>query len=215
MENANELWYNIRKLRNEKSFHIKNIGVDLYHDGYTEEIIRKKDKATRNIKLSYEMLQVETQNPRWRYYYIKDLFNYTKRYDEIINEIDKLFLEFEKSKIKNYVENLTVIREFSNLMIGKLNIESLYNCYKIYPNNVDFIYINLIYFISQIKSMGYIATRLLDEYSNKNDNKYSSYLDKSGANVKNTIIKILKMTENEENIDKYLEKFEKWKLNKE
>lgn len=51
-----------------------NISVDipLMHDGYTAEVMKKKNKIERNISLIKQMMKEEPYNLRWVFFYLRD-----------------------------------------------------------------------------------------------------------------------------------------------
>lgn len=60
---------------------IKNYGGDVYnisldidirHDGYSKEILAQKNKTIRNVSLLKKMVEIEPNNPRWKYFLIRD-----------------------------------------------------------------------------------------------------------------------------------------------
>lgn len=50
------------------------IKVDYLHDGYLAKVQSNKDKKTRNIELLDGMVELEPDNPRWAYMFVRDGF---------------------------------------------------------------------------------------------------------------------------------------------
>ena len=48
------------------------MNITLMHDGYTDEIMSKKDKTNRNMNLIKKMLVKEHDNLRWIFFYLRD-----------------------------------------------------------------------------------------------------------------------------------------------
>lgn len=130
-------------------FNQKKVDIKLLHDGYIKEVIDKKKKGRRNISLSKKMKALEISNPRWYYYYIKDLFNYSKNFPKILNEI-KLFLDLEYTLYKNenmlyiYKKEVKIIREFINIQLGNGKKKNILNLKKEYGNSVDILFLELL-----------------------------------------------------------------------
>jgi len=47
-------------------------GINLWHDGYLEKVVKEKNKVSRNVELDLQMLQQEPQNVRWWFFYARD-----------------------------------------------------------------------------------------------------------------------------------------------
>lgn len=63
-----------RKYIGEKRVSTYQIGLKilLKHDGYCEKILTEKAKRARNIPLVKRMMEIEPENPRWAYFYLRD-----------------------------------------------------------------------------------------------------------------------------------------------
>lgn len=131
------------------NFNQKKVDIKLLHDGYIKEVIDTKKKGRRNINLSKKMKTLEIFNPRWYYYYIKDLFNYSKNFSKILNEINS-FLKLEYSLYKNedilyiYQKEVKIIREFINIQLGNGKRKNILNLKKEYGNSVDILFLELL-----------------------------------------------------------------------
>lgn len=159
----------------------KKIGIKLLHDGYTKDVINEKNKKTRNISLSKKMKNIEPTNPRWHYYYIKDLFNYSKNYSKILNEI-KLFLSISfNNKYKNlllkYHKELKIIREFINIQIGNVKSKNIINLKKEFGNNIDIIFLELLLLRIKFQILKEENYKLMKEFIDMKDYKDSIFND--------------------------------------
>lgn len=101
-----------------------NIQVD--HDGYTRENLDLKQKVKRNLVLTQDMLKIEPDNPKWFYFYGKELhLNKTKTSDIIVSHLTTAIELFRTKDNKNdkshYVDCLvllcTVLLENNNLSL--------------------------------------------------------------------------------------------------
>lgn len=83
-----------------------SVDIELNHDGYLEEIVEQKGKTTRNVLLLKKMIEMEPDNPRWKYFLIRD------------SGLDYLTPEEMESMIKEAILKETEKNiEFSNLKI--------------------------------------------------------------------------------------------------
>ncbi|SFO93641.1 glycosyltransferase [Salibacterium halotolerans] len=49
-----------------------NLRLPIYHDGYMPDILEEKNKAERNLRLLFKMREIESYNPRWLYFLIRE-----------------------------------------------------------------------------------------------------------------------------------------------
>lgn len=109
-----------------------NIDLTLLHDGYQNNIVIKKNKISRNINLIKKMLNEEPKNPKWNFYFARELFQYTKtfeintsKYDDMIyNNLKKAIIKYKKNNNKNNLlcYALVVMCDF---LFSKLQFEEL------------------------------------------------------------------------------------------
>ena len=171
-----ELRYNNKKIATKK------INLPIYHDGYLKEVVNKKEKGQRNIKLSEEMTIIEPSNCRWDFYLIKDLFNYSKDISKIIVKTDSFIEKYNKNlyTIHNstMLEIVIYIRTFciiNNNLDIPYDIDLLIDKYK---GNTDFIFLKLLKIKKQISDIEHEINVITSNlYSSKH--KYSFFNSKN------------------------------------
>lgn len=136
----------------------KNSNIRILHDGYIEKIIKQKNKGARNLLISQKMISLEKDNPRWHYYYIKDLFHYNDDYIIILKEIEKFLNKNFSSEncdfklLDSYKKEIKIIKEFININIGKGKIKNI-NIIKNKEDKVDLIFLELLLLKFKLKQM--------------------------------------------------------------
>ncbi|MEO2222683.1 SunS family peptide S-glycosyltransferase [Priestia megaterium] len=75
-----------------------NLKVEIHvdHDGYNPELVDQTDKSKRNIKLTLEMLKKDRNNPKWLYFYAREVIQTTNDSELAKNLLDKA-LHLQKS----------------------------------------------------------------------------------------------------------------------
>ncbi|MEH7221245.1 SunS family peptide S-glycosyltransferase, partial [Bacillus toyonensis] len=82
----------------------QNITVDILicHDGYNPEVINLSEKNDRNIKLTRQMMEEEPSNPKWLYFYAREL-HYAREETHIIETLlIKAIDLYKQSTYKRY-----------------------------------------------------------------------------------------------------------------
>lgn len=49
-----------------------SVNLPIWHDGYTEKVMCEKNKKERNLRLNKRMMNLEPNNLRWVYFYLRD-----------------------------------------------------------------------------------------------------------------------------------------------
>lgn len=171
------------EVRNSKfSIKKKEIDIVFFHDGYLEDIIQKKEKGKRNLKLSKCMLKKEPENPRWFYYYIKDLFYYQKNSKVIFKIIQDFFKLVKYKKIsKNMIEEVQVIQEILFINTRKNYIPDFKYLTKKYPHNIDLIFLNLLLIKKKLISIEQFIYENFKKYNELED--FYSFFNQNGDHV--------------------------------
>ncbi|UDW03914.1 SunS family peptide S-glycosyltransferase (plasmid) [Bacillus cereus] len=108
------------------------VKVDVYHDGYDPDIVDMVAKNERNLVLTKEMIQLEPGNPKWLFFYAREL-NQAKSDKRLVENVllsaidlykfksDKRFLieslsllckiYFELKDFKSLIKYISVIEE--------------------------------------------------------------------------------------------------------
>lgn len=94
-----------RKIADNKIVMINNVCVDIpiKHDGYKPDVLQDKNKVIRNLSLLNKMKNIEPDNPRWAYFYMRDGFQEITFQE--VNKIINKFVLLDDKKILN-VDNL-------------------------------------------------------------------------------------------------------------
>lgn len=88
----------------EKVILIKT-NVVLFHDGYSKDIISKKDKKKRNVLLLNKCIENEPNNLRWYYYYSRDGIGFINNIENL-KFVESILDRYEKdAKFKNFENN--------------------------------------------------------------------------------------------------------------
>lgn len=93
--------------KNGNKFDLLNIAFDnvvIKHDGYKKEVVKLKNKAKRNYELLIQMIEIEPNNPRWKYFLCRDCGEWIKPklYEQYLLEsleLCKSEYEFRRYKI--------------------------------------------------------------------------------------------------------------------
>ena len=62
------------RVKDDSNYLLIPVDITLHHDGYVDEIIKRKNKSERNKKLNTLNIKIEPENLRWHYFYYRDLF---------------------------------------------------------------------------------------------------------------------------------------------
>lgn len=92
-----------------------SIAILIHHNGYEVEIINKKQKINRNLKLLRLCQKVEPFNLRWYYFYLRDGINHISQ-EELQCTQSKILSIFNNtptnSNFKYYAQSLIVLAEY-------------------------------------------------------------------------------------------------------
>lgn len=103
-----------RKIADNKIVMINNVCVDIpiKHDGYKPDVLQEKNKVIRNLSLLNKMKNIEPDNPRWAYSYMRDGFQEItfQEVNKIINKFvlldDKKILDVDNLQEGEYIFSL-------------------------------------------------------------------------------------------------------------
>lgn len=73
------------------------LDIIFLHDGYSEEIVNKKNKILRNYRILCKQIEIEPSNPKWTYYLSRDCKKIIKT-EEIIKEIYSVLFRNDEKK---------------------------------------------------------------------------------------------------------------------
>ena len=127
-----------------------HINILIKHDGYIPQILKSKNKLKRNITLLKIMIEIEPNNSRWKYFFVRDSFFNRDSNLVYLKEILLSFLLKDKSKLlqkSNIVMNSYTVMSIDLLCrieIALQNYDSvkLLSSYllEINPNSTNAIY---------------------------------------------------------------------------
>lgn len=163
------------------------IELKIMHDGYLEDILKQKNKGIRNIGLSEKMMETEPDNPRWRYYYVKDLFHYSNDTDLLLDRV-KDFLGFIYNKKNESVyffeiyKEIKFIKELVYIFTERGNYKRISNLEKEFGKNVDSVFLKLSLLKNKIEKLSERLNSYFDEFS-KIQNFDDSMLNDQGDHV--------------------------------
>lgn len=142
----------LRKYEGERFSKPFQVCLDLpiKHDGYTDNVMARKDKVHRNLRLIEQMMKAEPDNPRWVYFYLRDgqdvisLETYKKYMDQYLlldsgkpMEIDNL----KEHKFTYALLSLYAVKEFQcGEMEEMRKLTALMD--NMNPENSDGVYLN-------------------------------------------------------------------------
>ena len=101
--------------------------IILFHDGYSKEVISKKDKKKRNVLLLNKCIENEPNNLRWYYYYSRDGIGFINNIENlkfVESILDKYEDEFKLESLEYNTEYyFKLIMVYMDLLIkvGKAN----------------------------------------------------------------------------------------------
>lgn len=90
----------------------RNISVDInvFHDGYNPKIINMMKKNERNITLTKEMIKSDPDNPKWLYFYARELYQTQGDILLIKSTLFKALELYKDSSYKRYyVETVSLL----------------------------------------------------------------------------------------------------------
>lgn len=169
-----------------------DVDILILHDGYNPQIIDQIEKNKRNIALTKEMIDIEPLNPKWLYFYARELYSLNEKDNNYIYSILKKCLAlYENSNYYRYYKE--TISLFCKVLfdLNKLNELSKYLCSleKLNPNCLDSAYYRGYLMHLDIQNR---TKNLLDYLKNYyNSNSYFSLIDSSNDHLKLLIIQLL------------------------
>lgn len=174
----------------------KNITADIkvYHDGYNSQIINQDKKNKRNIILTKKMMDIEPSNPKWLYFYAKELYFLNEKNNQYIYTILIKCLNLYKSSnyYRYYGETISLLCE----ILFKLNKFNELNNYvdlleKIFPNCADISYYRGCLIYLDIQNRIKKLLDYLNPYVNDNTQNTFSIIQPSNDHLKSLIISLL------------------------
>ncbi|OSA65437.1 SunS family peptide S-glycosyltransferase [Clostridium botulinum] len=153
----------------------KNItlNISIIHTGYDPKNVDMTKKTLRNIRLTKEMMNLEPQNPKWIFFYCRELYFLDKKSTkDTILLLEKALCLYEISSYKRYfIETLILLCDISietrNIKVFK---NSLVKLNKYFPSIIDTDYYNALLIYLDINRR--IST-LLYELNNLDESKPS------------------------------------------
>lgn len=161
----------------EEPFHINgdlplNISADIlvFHDGYDDKFVNQTDKYKRNLQSTKDMILTEPNNPKWLYFYARELQQENVDLNELAIILEKALILFESSKYKRYLPETIILycqvllktNSFEKLIIQIEYLE------KLMPNCLDVDYFRaIIIFIQTNIKLGKVANILSNSIQEK------------------------------------------------
>lgn len=171
-----------------------NITVDIcvHHDGYSSKVVNQVTKNTRNIELTKQMINLEPKNPKWLFFYGRELEQANEDSALIKSVLLKALDLYNSSSDKRYYLDtilllckiLFQINDFKRLNeLIKLSEQKFPNCSDIayYKTALMFLDIQL----KVKKLINYLQISL----DNTEENKYS-LINTTNDHIKYTMIKL-------------------------
>jgi SunS family peptide S-glycosyltransferase len=178
-----------------------NITVDIHikHDGYNPEIINQDKKNIRNINLTKQMIELEPDNPKWLFFYARELEQANKDNHEIKNTLIKAINIYDHYEDKRYyIDTLLLLCKILFKTAGFKELSHYITILeKEFPNCIDSSYYkaNLLLLNTQMKLRKIINYLETDLYNNK-----YSIINTTNDHVQYTILKLNYLLEDLENI---------------
>ncbi|KAA2392128.1 SunS family peptide S-glycosyltransferase [Bacillus cereus] len=170
----------------------QNITVDIMirHDGYDPEVINLSEKNDRNIKLTRQMMEDEPSNPKWLYFYAKELHYANEDMHIIETNLIKAIDLYKQSTYKRYqAEAILLLCNilFQKRQIRKLN-EYLDLLEELQPlcSDVNYYRSLILFYDIRLKTGKLLDALKLSELEN---NKYS-FIDSSKDHIKALLIEL-------------------------
>jgi len=149
--------------------------IILTHDGYKKEIIDLKNKINRNVNLLNEMIAIEPENPRWKYFLGRDgkEFMSKENYEEFLKK--SILLCDTKPIFLRY--KIRALSDLTGYYIDDIRLEeakeSLNKLEKINPDLSDIIYYKIfIMFIEYKKKCLDFLNELITFKNNRKNIEY-------------------------------------------
>ncbi|MGE7868008.1 SunS family peptide S-glycosyltransferase [Bacillus paramycoides] len=172
----------------------ENITVDImvHHDGYNPKFVDQLKKNSRNIKLTEQMIELEPSNPKWLYFYARELYQVKEGVERIQPLLLKAMTLYGTSTYKRYQPEVTLLLckiYFQTGQFQKLSecvdlLESLHpNC-----SDVDYYRTVLLFFDIRVRTKKLKDSLKLHSFS-ENEEKYS-FISSSNEHIKALLIQL-------------------------
>lgn len=168
--------------------------IEIYHDGYDSKLVNQDEKNKRNIILTKEMIKIEPYNPKWLYFYARELYFVNKKDLQCIYDILIKCLNLYRSSnyYRYYGETISLLCQilFKLKKFNELN-KYLDELEKVFPNcsDVDYYRAYLIYLDTQSKTEKLL--NYLKKYHEIDTKNYFSIISPSNDHIKSLIIQLL------------------------
>lgn len=187
--------------------------IILFHDGYSKEVISKKDKKKRNVLLLNKCIENEPNNLRWYYYYSRDGIGFINNIENlkfVESILDKYEDEFKLESLEYNTEYyFKLIMVYMDLLIkvGKANkINQIIKKYNLEKS--DFYDIQFYKSLSKLINIEIeyeILLKELFEFRKNNFEKQDSSISKDGIHIDLLIAVALFETKRFEDSKKYFD----------
>lgn len=202
----------LRKTEDIYSGEIQNIAIniELFHDGYNPEVMNQKDKLNRNLKLLYDTIDFEPNNPEWLLFLVRDGMSILSLKDKLkylTNAIklckpnlnDSFYYQCYVWAYKLIIENCIISQNISN-------IKSVIKYIKM--KNIDIPNSDLFYYemMSKILDIRFTIKKLLEEtieYRENHINTDPRALHSEGYHLDYLIMVLLGLNGNSTMFQKY------------
>ena len=158
------------------------LNIILRHDGYKKDIIEKKEKYKRNIRLDLINVEEEPDNPRWVYFLLREAKT-TLSLQEYKNYITKHILKNQNAGI--VIDNIND-GEYTYGLLAQYAYKCLFDGFfsvaidmakildELMPNNSDSVYIENYANIATCKQLEKECLRKLVVYRKNNNNSIAT-----------------------------------------
>lgn len=172
----------------------ENITVDImvHHDGYNPKFVDQLQKNSRNIKLTKQMMELEPSNPKWLYFYARELYQVKEEVERIHPLLLKAITLYGTSTYKRYQPEAILLLckiYFQTGQFRKLS-ECLDLLENLHPHCTDVNYYRamLLFFDIRVKTKKLKDSLKLDSFS-ENEKKYS-FISSSNEHIKVLLIQL-------------------------
>ena len=175
----------------EESLTIIQLNFEIVHYGYAANIMKSKNKIKRNLSLLEKVREIEPDNLRWIYFFIrdgKDVIDY-ETVTNLVNKYIKKDIGSERFE-DNVVDNkytYAILKEFCNYSMKNGNIKvakELVDMLSIMnKDDMDVFYYKTLLEIDQIRSMNNMLLKRVITYRKNNFENTNSYISSSGYHI--------------------------------
>lgn len=181
-----------------------NISVDIlvHHDGYNDKFVDQYKKNQRNIELTKKMIEFEPRNPKWLYFYAKELYATTKAVTETKGILFQAIELYNTSAYyRYYAETVhmlcSILYRVGNFVELKKYIDLLE---EVFPNCLDIDYYRGgLLFLDLRSKMEKILEHLKVRFKDQNKQSFS-FINSSGDHLKYLMMKLAICLDDSENI---------------